>query len=85
MYTPLFQELMCGSHSEFWATICGALIRDAKCSECVVEAVNKALGSPLHSFDDGPVGVAVHNNEVVHSPCSEKSRHIWTGRDMLLR
>ena len=61
------QELTCGSLSEFWATICGAFIRDAKCHECAAEAVNKTLGSLVCLLNEGPVGVAVHNNEIIHS------------------
>ena len=60
--------------AEFGPTVGGAFVWDAEGGKKPSKGVNQAFGSLMCSFNDGPVGVAVNHNEVVHPFVGEEVR-----------
>lgn len=79
MHTPLLEELPRSSDGVF-----GAVIRDAKCGKCALQALHQDIRALPCQFDNGPVQSSVHINKVIDPFVVEASLCTCIGRGMLV-
>ena len=64
---PVFKKLACSCSRELRSSVGCTFVRDAKCGEGLLKALNEASRTCLGTFDYGPVGVSVYHHKVMNA------------------